>query len=361
MNLTSHQVRQLKKALKVTSSPLAYKDFNRFAAGLLTPLMSLLDGRGANLYITDLELKQDPFFLWHTYDHKLIPDYQSHFFKLSPVRVSVGSGMRVGEIGQYVDYSEFTKGSFYNEFLRPRRIHYMAAMAAPLPERGQVGVLGIHRQKTQPNFSRDDVEALELLFSPVQGALRTLQLAGTGKGQIERVLGSLPVGVLVFDWELRPVYRNAVLAKWLSERELTETEQRQVRRAAELVRDLFTPNLELEPESVRGVARLPRPGGGFTLRASVVPEGLFGTRPHLLCTFERESLTPLEGATLWIELGLTAREAEVVARCVTGETNLQIAKALQISPETVKHHLKQVFDKLGVERRSQLIHAIPLH
>lgn len=52
--------------------------------------------------------------------------------------------------------------------------------------------------------------------------------------------------------------------------------------------------------------------------------------------------------------GLTPREREVVAKIVAGYTNRDIAKELAISEDTVKHHLSNVFDKLGVSNRLEL-------
>ena len=53
-------------------------------------------------------------------------------------------------------------------------------------------------------------------------------------------------------------------------------------------------------------------------------------------------------------LNLTERQWEIVASVVGGLTNPQIAARLSISPETVKHHLTQIFHKTGVSTRLEL-------
>lgn len=52
--------------------------------------------------------------------------------------------------------------------------------------------------------------------------------------------------------------------------------------------------------------------------------------------------------------GLTARELDVVAAIVSGFTNREIAGKFSISEQTVKHHLRNIFDKVGVSNRLEL-------
>ena len=52
--------------------------------------------------------------------------------------------------------------------------------------------------------------------------------------------------------------------------------------------------------------------------------------------------------------GLTRRELEIVATIVAGLTNKDIAQKFTISEDTVKHHLTNIFDKLGVSTRLEL-------
>jgi DNA-binding NarL/FixJ family response regulator len=52
--------------------------------------------------------------------------------------------------------------------------------------------------------------------------------------------------------------------------------------------------------------------------------------------------------------GLTARELQVVSTVVAGYPNSDIAAKFSISVKTVKHHLTNIFDKLGVSNRLEL-------
>jgi two-component system, NarL family, nitrate/nitrite response regulator NarL len=53
--------------------------------------------------------------------------------------------------------------------------------------------------------------------------------------------------------------------------------------------------------------------------------------------------------------GLTRRELEIVRAVVAGENNKKIAGRLSISENTVKRHLTQIFNKVGVSNRIELV------
>ena len=52
---------------------------------------------------------------------------------------------------------------------------------------------------------------------------------------------------------------------------------------------------------------------------------------------------------------LTARERDVLVMTSQGFTNKRIARVLEISPETVKSHVKRIFSKLAVSTRTEAV------
>lgn len=54
------------------------------------------------------------------------------------------------------------------------------------------------------------------------------------------------------------------------------------------------------------------------------------------------------------DFGLTPRELEIVTLVVAGYSNPDIAQRCSISEQTVKHHVSNIFDKLGVSNRLEL-------
>jgi DNA-binding NarL/FixJ family response regulator len=52
--------------------------------------------------------------------------------------------------------------------------------------------------------------------------------------------------------------------------------------------------------------------------------------------------------------GLTARELEITSAVVSGFSNKEIAEKFVLSQDTVKHHLTNIFDKVGASNRLEL-------
>jgi LuxR family transcriptional regulator, maltose regulon positive regulatory protein len=55
---------------------------------------------------------------------------------------------------------------------------------------------------------------------------------------------------------------------------------------------------------------------------------------------------------------LSERERDVLSALAAHATTKAIAKSLGLSPETVKHHLKGIFAKLGVHSRAQALERL---
>jgi DNA-binding CsgD family transcriptional regulator len=87
---------------------------------------------------------------------------------------------------------------------------------------------------------------------------------------------------------------------------------------------------------------------------SVLKLHFFGHRsppePDVLVLDERRPGRP--GPEELRGLGLTRREAEVLALIALGRSNAQVAEALTISPLRVKRHAENIYSKLGVSGRS---------
>jgi DNA-binding CsgD family transcriptional regulator/GAF domain-containing protein len=114
--------------------------------------------------------------------------------------------------------------------------------------------------------------------------------------------------------------------------------------------------------------RLPQPLAAWLEGGAPVPLVLGGRRPlvvrHLPGRPGEPDVLFLEpgartvGVAVLRELGLTAREAEVLALIVRGQSNEDVAAELRISPRTVHKHVEHVFAKLGVSSRLEAVATV---
>lgn len=101
------------------------------------------------------------------------------------------------------------------------------------------------------------------------------------------------------------------------------------------------------------IAILDAIGPAFTnaMRTALLREGRGDPAVNLLATLDRAAA----------QAALTAREKEVCAAILAGQSDKQIAENCGISFTTVRTHIKHVYEKFGISGRSQLVKRITCH
>lgn len=90
----------------------------------------------------------------------------------------------------------------------------------------------------------------------------------------------------------------------------------------------------------------------FLIAAGFIALGLWAGR----------RLTPRPAPTVFTRneaaiasLGLSPRECEILGLLASGQSNKEMARALGISPNTIKTHVASVYEKLDVQKRMQAV------
>jgi DNA-binding CsgD family transcriptional regulator len=91
---------------------------------------------------------------------------------------------------------------------------------------------------------------------------------------------------------------------------------------------------------------------GEPLYVHVLPFGTNSSDPGIAVTVRELGI---EREAFARRYGLSAREAEVAELVLRGYPNPVIASTLGIAPTTTKRHLTRIFDKIGVDSRTQLV------
>jgi DNA-binding CsgD family transcriptional regulator len=90
----------------------------------------------------------------------------------------------------------------------------------------------------------------------------------------------------------------------------------------------------------------------FLIAAAFLALGVFvGQR-----AFAAPKVVPFDGNPKALAaLGISPRELEVLMELAQGRANKEIAQRLDVSPNTVKTHVAQLYEKLGAKRRTEAI------
>lgn len=77
-------------------------------------------------------------------------------------------------------------------------------------------------------------------------------------------------------------------------------------------------------------------------------------RASILLEALRERLSKGNGVAAPKDYKLTRRELDIIRKVATGHSNKEVGETFSISERTVKHHLTNIFSKVGVSSRLQL-------
>jgi DNA-binding CsgD family transcriptional regulator len=254
-----------------------------------------------------------------------------------------GSAHRISD---FWSQDEYHASSIYRLLYQPMGVEYQMAVTLPAP---RPIVVGIALSRRAADFSERDREVLNVLRPHLvqawfnakdQGHLRSL-LSAASDAAIET-----GAGVIVLSEPPYEVTPGALVSLYRFFGRPTSTSPLPVR----VGRWMDHQQARFEGE---GSLELPKPLRAEIDGRRVVLRFLPGQGAHpgaLLLREERRRQQPRKLDTL----GLTPREAEIVACVIKGETNASIGESLHVSPATVKKHLDNIYVKLGVRGRGRL-------
>ena len=259
--------------------------------------------------------------------------------------VRTGDG-RVRRISDFLTMRQLRRLGLYCELYRPLGVRCQMVVGVSDDPRM---IVGFSASRSRPDFSERERLRLEVLRPHLTAAYRNAEAftdlrrgRALAHGAVQAIGGEL----VTISWGGCVREATARARAWLAA--YFGEPSREVDRLPD---DL---GRWLRSETVRAGAadRAPSP------RVPLVVEGtdgrlvvrLLAEREGPVLLLEERRTVP-DAASLE-PLGLTRREAEVLAWVARGKTNAEIAAILGRRPRTVHKHLDHIFDKLGVENRT---------
>lgn len=253
--------------------------------------------------------------------------------------VQMNGDNRTYKISDFLSRREFHALELYTELYRKIGAEDQIAFGLPGPT-----VIGIALNRASRSFSERDRTMLDLLSPHLAQAHRRAlerERAVTVMAALERGLAEQDAAVVLVDAGGVIAFASGRAPRLLVEY-FPEVRGRGAALPPLVAEWLATPatNASLAPLQVAAGH------GTLTLRADPGPSGGW------LLTLDEEPLpTPerLRG------LGLTRRQAEILSLLASGAGVAEIAADLYLSPATVRKHLENVYERLGVHTRTEAI------
>jgi DNA-binding CsgD family transcriptional regulator/uncharacterized protein YjiS (DUF1127 family) len=327
-NLTATQLRRAVRALAELSELEDIAQYPQSSARLVRRLIpceiasfTLVDpGRTATAAADPVEgLSQDDGAVFARYapQHPLI----SHFASTQDP-----AALRISD---FMTRRQLHATELYDYIYRPIATEYQLAVSAPSTLRPSA-IVGLTVSRSRRDFTEAERELLELVAPQFRSTLRRL----SDRALIDAMLAARDnsgAGVALID------------SDGLIVRATTPARDAGLSAGEPLPRPL-------QEMLTAGSRRLQLSLGDSLLSAELIPDVGVGLRAVRLTPVQR----PPDAAALR-GLGVTPRQAEVLALIVRGRTTGQIAVQLRISARTVEKHLEAVYARLGVANRSQAI------
>ncbi len=252
---------------------------------------------------------------------------------------------RAVKISDFLTQRQFHRLELYNEAFRPLRTEHLMAIALTLPPDAPVGI-GVMRRRDFSERERLTLDLLRPHLTQAHWNAKAMDEMRRELAQVSQMVEKLPLGIIVlgrdgrvqrmtpraqemlaryFDIPVQPADRlPEVLERWVRHHEANVNR----------IDEVYPPRKPflVEREGRRVQARLL-------------------TDPDQSLLLLKEQVTTPDPASLE-PLGLTRREAEVLALVMQGKASTEIGAVLGIRPRTVAKHREHISSKLGLQTRS---------
>ncbi len=256
--------------------------------------------------------------------------------------------------------TERKKTDYYQKMLEPAKMHYSIEGNIYVERNGHIVGLGIHRSRERGDFSHRELEIIKLARPHLSRVARKFcneKCAAADIIDTSTVLAGLDeVGIWFWNWETELVRENLGDNNFL---------QHHIDELQQVLRTLCI-RLKQNIEGGAQPSEMP-----YHIKSKI----LISEKSYYVDISYRPGRENDEGRFVSIlydytgiidnimydirrKFGLSQREYDVFQCVVKGMSNQEIQDALFISLPTVKKHLSNIYQKIGVDGRRQLINSI---
>lgn len=295
-----------------------------------------------------------------------IEQYDGYFYALDPL-MNVPSG-QVVSLAEFIGQAQLEQSEYYRGFMEPLKLLDVMSLNA-IDAHGRELAVRVCRFADEPPFNNDQKQLLRRVMPHLICSARIHEELVQGRSEqsvLTKTLENLEVGAIVLDSSLRVLdVNNAALKIWHGD--ITPEPGRKLKLGKPEITLQLSRLVEaaiggdINTGLIQGL-RIPKPDGS-ALGAVVAPfpqlspfsaeqKGaiVFLSDPHHGAQIKPERLVTLFGLTM-----AEARVAQILAR---GSTAEEAAVILSVSINTVRKHVRSIYDKVGVSKQTDLIRVL---
>ena len=304
-------------------------------------------------------------------DEKYVRQYKEYFHLYDPIQLIKGSfcQKRVIQLEELIDYHSFVSSKFYCDFLKPQKIHYKLYINLHAGGRFQ-GRIALFRPVKSKKFSKEEVNILSTISPYLAHALDHNDLCINIKLQdniLKIVEKECSTGLILLDYSMQLIYMNQMAKEFC--RDLIgypSLQDMYIHVPLMLLEDCYAITKELKrcPADclVLPKCRVIRINSSkkFSVCSQLIEKEISSENCILfmISIEEMDESRSIDKNSLKKIYCLTDREVDIVLHIFKGLRNAEIAQRLFVSEITVKKHIQNIFQKVGVKTRTALIHRI---
>lgn len=285
-------------------------------------------------------------------------------------------GLHLYRMSDVVSADKMHELEFYQRFMKPEGWEHAVTLAFWQKQEVRATVV-LYRTQEQGEVSDEECSVLEVLHPIIEAALFRLidqQRRQSLQSRVEEFVRALPIGLILLNWELQPVFINeegykqaffwihGPVRSWTLHHRKDFRVPADLRRICEDYRRVWLENhVPGQPDPDVHIERVAHPDHGelYAMVSTQAERSVSAHRPSFLIRFGGlgsrtfEAFSPSEDQ-LKILTQLTPAEREVAILVTQGLSNRAISDRLHRERCTVKDHLSHVYSKLGIKNRTQL-------